>query len=67
MTALQQVERAAMTGDRTAILTLVSAVRQWRAATQQLLEGHYLDGEHRDLRVGAFVDTVQRIESLEEP
>jgi len=45
MPSTLETEQAAMTGDRQAILVVVSSLRKYRAATKKLLESRYQDGE----------------------
>lgn len=62
MTNLQRDERAAMTGDRSAIVRLVSAVREFRTAAAKLTERRYSDGACDGVAVGEFVNAVEEIE-----
>lgn len=61
-TDLQRIERAAMTGDRTAVLQVVSALRRYREVVQAVLSTRdpagVIDGYHAAL----LDDAVRAIE-----
>lgn len=44
MTRLEHDERAALCGDRAAVICIVSALREYRAAVERLLASRYRDG-----------------------
>lgn len=62
LTPLQDHERSAMTGDRTAVLHVVSALRQYRAAVAALLVARYSDGFVDGVATSALDDTAREIE-----
>lgn len=64
LSPLQQDERAAMTGDRAAVLRVVSALRQYRAAARELLDARYADGECDRVAMSTFASVVEDIEGV---
>ena len=62
LTQLQQAEREAMTGDREAILTVISALRRYRALGKRLLDSRYSDGECDGYSIHRFECEMQDIE-----
>lgn len=57
-----KTEMAAMSGDRTAVLHLVSALRKYRAAAKKLLGLRYGDGECDAVALTAFANEAMEAE-----
>ena len=67
-TPLQDLERRALTGNRSAVMQVISALRKYRAATIALIDRGFYDGKCDDSAVDAFVDAIAAIEEdVEEP
>jgi len=67
-TPLQDLERRALTGNRFAVVQVISALRRYRAAAEALMEKLRQDGECDVVTMNAFADTVEEIENdVEEP
>lgn len=65
LTPLQEMERAAMCGDRQAIIGLVDAVRCYRKAVKTLSSQQYQDGECDAVALSAFFSAAEAIEQGE--
>jgi len=63
LTPLQETERSALCGDRSAILRLVSAVRKFREESARLVRGRYGDGAVDGVMVLNFMDAIESIEA----
>lgn len=63
LTPLQLTEREAMTGDRSAVLRIVSALREYRREVKQLLERRYSDGEVDGATLHGFASAIDDIEN----
>ena len=67
-TPLQDLERRALTGNRSAVVQVISALRRYRAAVKELIENQYKDGERDLFNINAFAITLEGIENdVEEP
>lgn len=64
LTPLQQIERDAMCGDRSAVLQVVSGLRGYRALVQKLIDRRYGDGF---TELGSTSDDVEEIEGAPLP
>jgi hypothetical protein len=63
LTPLQEHERLALSvRDLYSIMQVVSALRKYRAAVQDLLGSKYQDGEVDACALGMFEDKIQEIE-----
>ena len=65
LTPLQETERAAMVGDRMAIIGLVDALRCYRKAVKTLSGQRYQDGECDAVALSAFFSAAEAIEQGE--
>ena len=63
LTPLELLERKAMTGNRQALLLVVSALRQYRAACKAALDARRPDGSLDSARVSSFAYAVEEIEA----
>jgi hypothetical protein len=61
-TWLQEQERAAMLGERAAVLHVVSALRTYRAAFERLAASRYSDGAADGAAVAAAMASVSEVE-----
>ena len=67
LTTLQELERSALTidrydFDRYPIIQIVSALRKYRSAAQELLSQRYTDGECDAVALHNFAEMVKEIE-----
>jgi hypothetical protein len=62
-TPLQDLERRALTGNREAVVKVISALRCYRKAAQELLSAKYIDSEYDDVALLRFNESVQNIEN----
>jgi hypothetical protein len=62
LTDLQQDERDAMTGNRMAVIRVVSALRQYRAAVGEMLSKRYADGAVDGATLSAFASSVDEFD-----
>ena len=65
-TWLQEQERAAMLGERAAVLRVVGALRTYRAAFERLAASRYSDGAADGAAVAAALASVSDVEDPEE-
>lgn len=63
---IQVAERSAMTGDKQAILIVVSALRRYRAEVRKLLGNRYSDGECDSATIHKFEMMIESIEAGED-
>jgi len=67
-TPLQDLERRALTGNRFAVVQVISALRRYRACSANLLTARFADGSCVSADVTAFEDDIEEIENdVEEP
>lgn len=66
MTPLQQDERDAMTGDRSALLRVVSGLREYRTLMQRLADARYSDSAVDGVTIQALLSAANHIEGLED-
>lgn len=62
MNRMTETEKRALTGDRAATLRVVSALRQYRAAVEALLDARWQGGTVDGATVASFRSEVERIE-----
>jgi len=62
MSNAQLIEQKAMVLDRHAVLQLVSALRRYREASRDLLQGRYMDGGIDGAAASRFESEVAAIE-----
>ena len=65
LSELQKIERQAMTGDRAAVIAVVSALRRYREASRKLLGARYRDGECDAVSLSTFESGIGEIEEME--
>lgn len=62
-TPLQDLERRALTGNRFAVVQIISALRRYRALSTNLLQSRFADGSCVSADVTAFEDAIEEIEN----
>lgn len=60
----EKVQKAAMCGDRMAVLTLVSALRMYRDSVKLLNTARYRDGECDGTKMHSFISEIEDAELL---
>ena len=66
-TPLQDLERRALTGNRFAVVQVISALRRYREASKKLIDQQNKDGFSTQA-LSAFEDDIEEIENdVEEP
>lgn len=60
--AVFELEKRALTGDRQAVIELVSCFRKLRAASRKLLDARYSDGECDSYGLHEFAMVLEEVE-----
>lgn len=63
LTRLQKTERAAMIGDRAAVLRIISALIRYRQAAKEVIDSQWSDGAIDGACANTFRFTVEEIEN----
>lgn len=64
-TPLQDIERRALTGNRAAVIQVISALRRYREVSRGVIDRWFNDGETDAAIMDAFSDAVEEIENTE--